>query len=140
MNEKISKMLEPGALPPLERFELVKRLKEEGFLVGINAIPVLPYISDSEEELDKIFTAAVRSNADYILTGGLTLFGEGSADSKILYFRFLKKFDESLVSRYQLLYGNNFYTPFAYQNQLKAKAQALCKKYKISNSILASPR
>ena len=58
LDEKISKMLEPGAAPPPDRLSLVKQLKAEGFLAGVNAIPVLPFISDTEEELEKIIIAA----------------------------------------------------------------------------------
>jgi DNA repair photolyase len=136
MNESISNMLEPRATPPLQRLELVKELKQQGFLVGVNAIPLLPYISDTEEEIEKIITAAKEHLADYILTGGLTLFGEGKADSKILFYKFLEKYDASLLPKYNQLYGSNFYAPFSYQNELKKKAQNLCKKYSIRNSIL----
>jgi len=136
MNESISNMLEPGATPPLQRLELVKELKQQGFLVGVNAIPLLPYISDTEEEIEKIITAAKEHLADYILTGGLTLFGEGKADSKILFYKFLEKYDASLLPKYNQLYGSNFYAPFSYQNELKKKTQNLCKKYSIRNSIL----
>jgi DNA repair photolyase len=73
LDEKITNMLEPGASPPLQRLQLVKQLKEEGFLVGVNAIPVLPFISDTEQELEKIIAAAKEHHADYILVGGLTL-------------------------------------------------------------------
>ena len=51
-------MLERGAAPPLQRLKLVSQLKQEGFLVGVNAIPILPFISDTEEELEKIIAAA----------------------------------------------------------------------------------
>lgn len=136
LDEKVSDMLEPGAPPPLQRLELVKRLKKEGFLTGVNAIPLLPYISDTEEELEKIIAAAKEYGADYILTGGLTLFGTGIADSKTLFFKFLERYDSSLLPKYQQLYGSNFYTSFSYQNQLKEKAERLCKKYTIRNRIL----
>jgi DNA repair photolyase len=136
MNEKISSMLEPGAAPPLQRFELIKQLKEQGFFAGVNAIPVLPFISDTEEELEKIISAAKDHDADYILIGGLTLFGKEKADSKPLYYKFLQRYDPSLLPKYQKLYGENFYTSFAYQNELKAKADRLCAKYNIRNRIL----
>lgn len=136
LDEKVSDMLEPGAPPPLQRLELVKRLKKEGFFTGVNAIPLLPYISDTEEELEKIIAAAKEYGADYILTGGLTLFGTGIADSKTLFFKFLERYDSSLLPKYQQLYGSNFYTSFSYQNQLKEKAERLCKKYTIRNRIL----
>jgi len=137
LNEDISKMLEPGAISPLQRLKLVKQLKNEGFLVGVNAIPLLPFISDSEEELEKIIVAAKEHCADYILTGGLTLFGNGPADSKTLFYKFLERYDTTLLPKYQQLYGDRFYVSFAYQDGLKRKAESLCKKYMIRNSILA---
>jgi DNA repair photolyase len=115
---------------------LVKQLKQEGFLIGVNAIPVLPFISDTEEELEKIIAAAKESAADYILVGGLTLFGTGIADSKTLFYKFLERYDSSLLLKYQKLYGSNSYTPFHYQNELKEKVQRLCRKYQVRNSIL----
>jgi DNA repair photolyase len=136
LDEKISNILEPGAATPLRRLSLVKQLKEEGFLVGVNAIPVLPFISDSDEELEKIIMTAKYFGADYILVGGLTLFGSGIADSKTLFYKFLEKYDSSLLPKYQQLYGQNFYTSFAYQNQLKERADKLCRKHNIRNSIL----
>ncbi len=136
LDEKISSMLEPGAAPPLQRLQLVKQLKEEGFLTGVNAIPLLPFISDTEEEIEKIISAAKEFTADYILTGGLTLFGNEAADSKTLFYKFLQKYDAALLPKYKALYGENFYTSFQYQDELKAKAKRLCLKYNIRDSIL----
>jgi DNA repair photolyase len=136
LDEKISNMLEPAAAPPLQRLELVKQLKHEGFLVGVNAIPVLPFISDTEEGLEKIIAAAKEYNADYILVGGLTLFGNGTADSKTLFYKFLERYDASLIPKYQQLYGINSYVSFPYQNELKERADKICKKYNIRNGIL----
>ena len=136
MNDKISNMLEPGAASPQQRLELVKQLKQEGFLVGVNAIPILPFISDTEENLDLIIATAKDYDADYVLIGGLTLFGNGTADSKTLYYRFLNRHDPSLLPKYEQLYGSNFYAPFHYQDQLKERANKICRKYNIRNSIL----
>ncbi len=136
LDEKISNMLEPGAASPLQRLELVSQLKQHGFLTGVNAIPLLPFISDTEEEMEKMILAAKEHNADHILIGGLTLFGSGIADSKTLFYKFLERYDASLLPKYQQLYGSNFYTPFKFQDQLKEKATRLCKKHNIRNSIL----
>jgi len=136
VDEKISDILEPGAASPLERLTLVKQLKQEGFISGVNAIPVLPFISDTDESLEKIIAKAKEYEADYILVGGLTLFGSGAADSKTLFYRFLERYDSSLLPQYEQLYGPNFYAPFHYQDQLKARSNKLCSKYNIRNSIL----
>ena len=136
LDEKISNMLEPGAVPPLARLELVKQLKQLGFFVGVNAIPLLPFISDTEEELEKIIAMAKEYEADYILAGGLTLFGNAPADSKTLFYKFLERYDASFLPKYQQLYGPNSYVPFLYQNELKKRANRLCRKYEIKDSIL----
>jgi DNA repair photolyase len=135
-NEKIANMLEAGAATPAERFDVVKKLKEAGFLCGVNAIPTLPFISDTEEELEKIFLAATQAGADYILIGGLTLFGNQSSDSKTLYFNFLRKYNPALIPKYEQLYGINFFPPKSYLNQLREKTNRLCQKHNIRNSIL----
>ena len=136
LDEKISQHLEPGALPPLQRLALVKQLKQEGFLVGVNAIPLLPFLSDTDDKLEEIIMSAKAHDADYVLAGGLTLFGNGPSDSKTLFYKFLERYDASLLPRYQNLYGSNYYTSFAYQDQLKKKAQLLCQKHSIRSSIL----
>ena len=53
LDEKLAKILEPGAPKPIERLEAMKRCKERGFFTGICFIPVLPFLSDSEEQVEK---------------------------------------------------------------------------------------
>ena len=69
----------------------MKRCKEEGFLVGVNYIPVLPFLSDSESQLDEMIKTAKDYGANFALVGALTLFGNGPADCKTLYYRVLEK-------------------------------------------------
>lgn len=136
MNQEISNILEPGALSPQERLDILQQLKGHGFLAGINAIPTLPFISDTEEELEKTILAAKQAGADYILFGGLTLFGSQPADSKTLYFQFLKRCYPSLIDKYQQMYGNNFFPHKYYLEELSKKTKKLCAKHQIRTSIL----
>lgn len=136
LDQNITDILEPGAIAPGERLNLVSKLKEEGFLTGVNAIPLLPFISDTEEKITEIVNASQVAGADYILAGSLTLFGKAAADSKTLYYRFLEKYDPSLIPKYNLLYQDNFYTGFNYQKQITAKAKKLTGQLGLRNSIL----
>ena len=86
--------------------------------------------------IQKMIAEAKSFHADYILTGSLTLLGNEFADSKILYYKFLERYDPVLLSKYKPLYAQNFYVPYQYQRQLKEKADKLCKKYTIRNSIV----
>jgi hypothetical protein len=73
--------------------------------------------------------AAKSYGADYVLAGGLTIFGNGPSDSKTLYYRFLHHHYPDLLPAYEKMYGNNFYASWKYQDELKQKITRLCKKY-----------
>ncbi len=136
MDEKVFDMLEPGAAAPLKRLEIIQQLKQEGFLAGVNAMPVLPFISDTEEELEKIIAAAKAHLADYILVGGLTLFGNGMADSKTLFYKFLERYDPALISKYDSLYRGLYYPPKQYHEELKRRSENICRKHELRTTII----
>ncbi len=135
-DQLISNRLEPGASTPAERLQLVRELSGIGFLTGVNAIPSLPFISDTDEELEKTIIAAREHGAQYILIGGLTLSGKEASDSKTLYYKFLERHRPELIAKYNDLYRDNYYTPRYYQDKLKERADNLCKKYSIRNRII----
>ena len=136
LDERLAKILEPGAPKPIERLETMKICKDKGFFTGICFIPVLPFLSDSEEQLDEMIRTAKEYGADFILVGELTLFGKGSADCKTLYYRFLEKHYPELLPKYRNLYKIFPVPPKEYQRQLEEKSKRLCEKYGVRNRII----
>jgi DNA repair photolyase len=136
LDEDIAATLEPGAPSPQKRLETMKRCKDEGFLVGMNCIPSLPFISDTDEKLEQLVRAGKEAGADYALIGGLTLFGNQSADSKILYYKFLERKFPHLISEYKKLYRIFFYPPKNYLDDLNKRADVICERYGIRRSII----
>ncbi|MCD6237257.1 MAG: radical SAM protein [Thermoplasmata archaeon] len=135
LDEKLAKILEPGAPKPIERLETMQKCKEKSFFTGVSFIPVLPFLSDSYENLDEMIKTARDYGADYVFVGGLTLFGKGRADSKTLYYRFLEKHYPELLPKYKNLYKIFFAPPEEYQKELERKAIKICKKYGIKHRI-----
>jgi len=136
LDEKLAKILEPGAPTPKERLETMKKCKEEGFLTGVCYIPILPFISDTEEQLDKMIKTAKDYGADYVFVGTLTLFGNGPADCKTLYYNFLEKHYTELRPKYKSLFKIFFQPPREYQKELEEKSKKLCDMYRIRNRII----
>jgi DNA repair photolyase len=136
LNERLAKILEPGAPLPKERLETMQRCKEEGFLTGICYIPVLPYLSDSEEQLEEMIKTAKEYKANFCLVGALTLFGNKPADCKALYYKFLEKYYPELISKYKSLFGFSFQPSKEYQKELEERSKRLCDKYGIKNRIV----
>ena len=132
LDEKIAKIFEPGAPTPKERLETLQKVKEEGFYAGIAYIPVLPYISDSDEELEEMIRTAKEFNADYVFVGALTLFGIG----KKLYYKVLEKRFPDLLLNYKKLFRIFNQPSKEYQQRLEKTARNLCEKYKVKYRIV----
>lgn len=134
-DEKLAKIFEPNAPSPKERLETMKKFKDEGFRTGVCFMPVLPYLSDSEKQIEKMVVLAKNYDADSILTGGLTLFGDGPTDCKTVYYKTIEKHYPELLDKTKKLFGKNFYPDPKYQRKLTERANAICKKYEIKTRI-----
>jgi DNA repair photolyase len=134
----IASTLEPGAIPPMRRLETLKRCADAGLFTGVNLIPVLPFINDTPEQLEFMIRRCAEMGAKYIIAGGLTLFGNGPADSKTLYHKFLGRRFPEHISEYQRLYGSYFYPPKIYHRRLSDTVRELCEKSNVANGIIAA--
>ena len=135
-DEKLTKIFEPNAPTPKERLETMKKFKDEGFRTGICFMPVLPFLSDSEKQIEKMVVLAKNYGADSILTAGLTLFGDNPTDCKTVYYKTLEKHFPELLEKTKKLFGKNFYPHPKYQKKLAERANKICKKYEIKNRII----
>jgi DNA repair photolyase len=137
LDPRLASTLEPGAPLPARRLETMEKCKKAGLMVGMNCMPTLPFISDSDEHLEALIKAGKEHGADYILIGGLTLFGKEAADSKTLYYKFLQRTRPELMTDYKKLYRIFFAPPKSYLEDLDQRAGRICKTYGMRRSILA---
>lgn len=135
-DEKLARIFEPNAPTPKERLETMKRFKDLGFRTGVCFMPVLPYLSDSEKQIEKMIVLAKNYGADSILTAGLTLFGDKPNDCKTVYYKTIENHFPELLDKTKRLFGNNFYPNQKYQRELAEKAKRICKKYEIKDKII----
>jgi DNA repair photolyase len=135
-DEKLAKIFEPNAPSPKERLETMKKFKAAGFRTGVCFMPVLPFLSDSPKQIEKMVVLSKNYGADSILTAGLTLFGDKPTDCKTVYYKTLEKHFPELLERTKKLFGQNFYPNPKYQRKLAERADAICKKYEIKNRII----
>ena len=92
---------------------------------------MLPFLSDTDEQLEEMVKAAKEFQASYLFVGALTLEGAG----RELYFKALEKHFPELLPRYEQLY--RFSQPSSsYQDRLHRKAKELCIKLGVKHHIL----
>ena len=135
LDEKLAKLLEPNAPSPKRRLEAVRRLSDEGIKVGVWLIPLIPYLTDSKQNMSQVIKAAVDNGAQFVLSGMLDMRGA------LRFKRFLNDHFEQLAPRYERLYVGRPTHPScgnmdeAYLYRAYSRFISLCQKYKVENYI-----
>lgn len=95
---------EPGASTVAARIDALREFKSAGCATGILAMPLLPGITDTDQNLTRLFEIAVETRADFIMAGGLTL---RPGRQKEFFLEHLGRHRNDLVPHYAELYGEN---------------------------------
>lgn len=136
VNPRLAQIFEPGASTVEERLETMQKFKEEGFLVGVNLMPLLPFLSDTEEELDEMIGKIKECGADFALFGGLTLFGDKPNDCKVRYYKILEEHFPEILEKTKILFKESFFPPRDYHMSLHKRSERICKEYGVKNRII----
>lgn len=67
-SDELSKKIEPHVCPSSKRFAAIKKLSDNGIFVGIMINPVLPFITDSAENIRSLVRLAHENGAKFIHT------------------------------------------------------------------------
>lgn len=135
LDDAVAKIFEKGATPPSLRLKAVEKTVTEKFHTGISLMPLLPFISDTTEHLERLFKTFADLNVKYILPASLTLFGSGKADSKTLVMNAIKTHFPELETKYQKYFQNGYQMPEYYKKAFAKKMKELSLKYKIEDRI-----
>jgi len=97
-DDDLGKSLEPNAPPTSKRFEAMQNLAKSGIFCGAMINPVLPYITDTEENLIKILQMAKESGAKFVFTLMSMTLRQGSRE--YYYERIPPQIKEKQMKRY----------------------------------------
>lgn len=127
-NDDLSKIIEPHVCISSKRFAAIKTLTDNGIFTGIMMNPVLPFITDSEEDIKKLVRFAHESGAKFIQTFMRMTLRENQRD---YYYEMLDKHFNDLKEKYIKYYGNRYNcTAINYKKLYKTFIQE-CDKYGI---------
>ena len=136
IQDEVAKIFEPGATLPSKRILALQKTLHQGFLSGVNLMPLIPYITDTTEQLHLAFSEFKRTNVKYILPATITLFGNGKSDSKILMQNAINKYYPELREKYEKFFANSNEMPNYYKTAFRKKMNELCAEYELDNDIL----
>ncbi|WP_418606009.1 hypothetical protein [Georgenia sp. SUBG003] len=104
---------EPGTPTPRARLDLVRAITAR-LECSVLAMPILPWLTDSEEQLDALYAALADAGASDVTTGALHL----RPGAREWFLAWLGREYPALVPRYRRLYGTSSYAPADYRKWL----------------------
>jgi DNA repair photolyase len=114
LDRDVWRLTEPGTPPPDKRVEAVSRLNEAGVACGVLVAPVLPGLSDSEDQVAEVATACRRAGAVSVTPVALHL----RPGVREHYLSWLAATRPDLVELYERRFRGRSYQPRAEQERL----------------------
>jgi len=114
--------LEPGTPSPQARLKLIERITAAGLPCGVFVAPVLPYLTDSDEQLTELVTAIADAGATGI--SGIALHLRPGA--REWFFGWLAEHRPELVPRYRTLYGAGSNLRRELRAEISARIRRIC--------------
>ena len=132
-DDELSSILEPNVCTTSRRVEVLKKLSDAGIPTIVWLCPILPYINDTEENINRIIDYCIEANVKGILCFGM---GLTLRDGNREYF--YSKLDENfpgLKETYIKKYANSYSLP----SPDEGKLMDIFKKRTSANGILNDP-
>lgn len=125
-NDELSKLIEPHVCVSSKRFQAIQKLSEAGIFTGVLIHPVLPWISDSEENIRELVRLSYLHGAKFVHCHfGVTLRDR----QRKYYYQKLDQIFPGLKEKYKKVYGLKYNCMVVDYPHLKYIFQKECQKY-----------
>ena len=130
-NEKKRRIIEPGTAPATKIFKVIKKFADAGLVCVVNIDPIIPLVTDNEQELDGLVRACREAGVRHVFSAPLRLRTDIWQRMKLV-LRLLEVSDGT--KRYKEIYG--FEEPLGssyvtadkrYVNEITGKLESMIK-------------
>jgi DNA repair photolyase len=125
MDAELVRKTEPWAPPPEARIEVLRRLVEAGLRVGLSVSPILPALTDREEDLDALLGRAAAAGVKHMW--GSLLFLRSPTKEK--YFEFLAREFPRYLEAHQRAYARKSHLSGGYRARIEGIVRRLREKH-----------
>lgn len=123
MEEDVRSRIEPGGVSSERRFHMLKEFSNTNASTGLHFMPIIPYLTDGQENVEWLYAKAEDAKVGYVLPGVLYLRGK----TRQAFFDFIEKdyphLYEPLKNLYKTGSAGKEYKDTLYQmvNRIKAE-------------------
>lgn len=125
IDRELARCLEPRAPTPEARLRAIARLRQNGISVGVNAMPVLPGITDAPEMIEELVIALKGVDASYVSACALRL----QATARDRYLPFIAATFPELAGKYSRAYAHSYQVGEKYRQGLRDCFAAVCAQH-----------
>ncbi|MFC9220431.1 Rv2578c family radical SAM protein [Streptomyces hygroscopicus] len=126
-DSELWRSVEPGTPSPGRRLDVVRTLSAHGIPCGVLMAPVIPFLSDSPEQLRATVRAIARAGASSVTPLVLHL----RPGAREWFTSWLTRHHPRLLRRYDALYGGGSYAPTWYQRRITGMVHDVAAEYGI---------
>lgn len=129
MDDKLSRILEPNVCPTTRRIEVLRELQKAGISTVVWLCPVLPYLTDTKENISGILEACRDTGVKGIIQFGMGLtLRDGDRE---YFYAALDRHFPGLKEAYIRTYGNAYELPSPREPGLLKLFHETCENYGI---------
>jgi DNA repair photolyase len=125
VDRELARRLEPRAPTPEARLRAIARLRANDIEVGVNAMPVLPGITDAPEMIEALVSSVAAAKASYLGACALRL----RRTARDRYIPFIEAEFPELAASYRRAYARGHQVGERYREGLRARFASVCAKH-----------
>lgn len=136
VDDGMAAVFEPGVPPPGERLRTLRSFKQMDIPCGMFLLPVIPFVTDTEDMVERSVAAASATGLDFVVFGGLTL---KNGRQKTHFFEVLQRHQPDLVERYEDIYTGDTWGNAAgeYYDRINQRFDAAACRYRMAKRVPA---
>ncbi|MFQ5979389.1 MAG: radical SAM protein [Candidatus Heimdallarchaeota archaeon] len=130
-DSEVKRIFEPHSATTESRFQIMEELNELGIEAGGVMVPIIPFIGDTDENLEAIARRAKEAKAKFLIHGSMTL----KPGHKEEFLKTIAQHYPDLLPPYELMYAKSFSPDPKIYKYPSLRAHEFCKTYGVSDWI-----
>jgi len=124
-DDELQKSVEPGTPSTAARLATVRAAADAGFRVTVFVMPIMPWLTDSDDQLDDALARIADAGAARVVFGALHL----RPGAKEWFLEWIEREHPELTTGYRRFYGDASYAPAAYRRDLAQRMRPLLSRH-----------
>lgn len=134
LDEELAGMLEPAAPSPTKRVNAVRRLSERGLPVVVRLDPLIPFLTDGDENIRSVVEAVAEAGAKHIISSTYKVKLDNLSRVIAKFPSLSKKLSELYFERGERVHGAH-YAPKGYRERVLLKVREKAKSEGLTFSV-----